>query len=147
VYDQGLARDAFCRLPGGDLFRGPVWPGNCTFPDFTDAEVRAWWGDLYAGLLDDGLSGFWNDMNEPAIFGGEMPANVRHHYEGRGADHGQVHNIYGLQMARASAEGLARLRPGERVPIISRAGYAGLQRYALVWTGDNHSTWAHRAWR
>ncbi|MGD8624311.1 MAG: glycoside hydrolase family 31 protein, partial [Anaerolineae bacterium] len=143
VYDRGLARDAFCRLPGSDLFRGPVWPGNCAFPDFTDAEVRAWWGELYAGLLADGLSGFWNDMNEPAIFGGEMPANVRHHYEGRGASHDQVHNIYGLQMARASAEGLARLRPGERVPLISRAGYAGLQRYALVWTGDNHSTWAH----
>lgn len=146
VYDEGLARDAFCRLPDGRLFHGPVWPGQCHFPDFTDAEVRAWWGGLYESLLDDGVAGFWNDMNEPAVFGGEMPSTVRHHYEGRGARgrgmrHGEVHNVYGLCMARASAEGVRRLRPEARVPVISRAGYAGLQRYALVWTGDNHSQW------
>jgi alpha-glucosidase len=81
-------------------------------------------------------------MNEPAIFGGEMPGNVAHNYEGRGASHGEIHNVYGLQMARASAEGLRRLRPNKRVPLISRSGYAGLQRHALVWTGDNQSTWA-----
>jgi alpha-glucosidase len=142
VHDEGLARDAFCRLPDGALFRGPVWPGECYFPDFTDPRVRAWWGDLYRPLLEAGLSGFWNDMNEPAIFGGEMPNCLPHHYEGQGATHEQIHNVYGLQMARASAEGLRRLRPDERVPLISRAGYAGLQRHALVWTADNHSTWA-----
>jgi alpha-glucosidase len=143
VHDEGLARDAFCRLPGGGLFQGPVWPGRCYLPDFTDPAVRAWWGDLYQPLLEEGLAGFWNDMNEPAIFGGEMPSTVRHSYEGQGAAHGPIHNVYGLQMARASAEGLERLRPGARLPLISRSGYAGLQRYALVWTGDNHSTWAH----
>jgi alpha-glucosidase len=141
VHDEGLARDAFCRLPGGRLFRGPVWPGQCHFPDYTDPEVRAWWGGLYESLLSDGVAGFWNDMNEPAIFGGEMPRTVRHYYEGRGANHEQVHNVYGLLMARASAEGIRRLRPEARVPVISRAGYAGLQRVALVWTGDNHSDW------
>ena len=142
VHDEGLARDAFCRLPDGTVFKAPVWPGQCHFPDFTDPQVRAWWGELYGPLLDAGLDGFWNDMNEPAVFGGEMPHRVQHSYEGRGADHGRIHNVYGLQMARASAEGLRRLRPDERVPLISRSGYAGLQRYALVWTGDNHSTWA-----
>ena len=142
VHDEGLARDAFCRLPDGTVFKAPVWPGQCYFPDFTDAEVRAWWGVLYGPLVEAGVAGFWNDMNEPAVFGGEMPHRVRHSYEGRGADHGRIHNVYGLQMARASAEGLRRLRPDERVPVISRSGYAGLQRYALVWTGDNHSTWA-----
>ncbi len=142
VQDMGLARNAFCRLPDGSLFQGPVWPGECFFPDFTDAEVRAWWGELYRPLLEAGVAGFWNDMNEPAVFGGTMPHTVRHRYEGQGAAHGEIHNVYGLQMARASAEGLRRLRPDERVPVISRSGYAGLQRYALVWTGDNHSTWA-----
>jgi alpha-glucosidase len=141
VHDEGLARDAFCRLPGGRLFRGPVWPGQCYFPDYTDPEVRAWWGGLYESLLADGVAGFWNDMNEPAIFGGEMPQTMQHRYEGRGASHEQVHNVYGLLMARASAEGVRRLRPEARLPIISRAGYAGLQRFALVWTGDNHSQW------
>jgi alpha-glucosidase len=143
VHDEGLMRDAFCCLPDGRLFQGPVWPGQCYFPDFTDPKVREWWGALYRPLLEAGVSGFWNDMNEPAIFGGGMPDVVRHSYESQGASHGQVHNVYGLQMARASAEGLANLAAGERVPLISRSGYAGLQRYAMVWTGDNHSTWAH----
>jgi alpha-glucosidase len=142
VHDEGLVRDAFCKLPDGRRFVGPVWPGECYFPDFTDAGTRAWWGELYAPLLDAGVSGFWNDMNEPAVFGGEVPANVVHNYEGRGASHAEIHNVYGLQMARASAEGMRELRPDERVPIISRAGYAGLQRHALVWTADNESTWA-----
>jgi alpha-glucosidase len=142
VHDKGLAGDVFCKLPDGRRFQGPVWPGECYFPDFTDPQVRAWWGDLYQPLLEAGVAGFWNDMNEPAIFGGEMATNVHHKYEGRGASHGEVHNVYGLQMARASAEGLRRLCPDERVPLISRAGYAGLQRQALVWTADNHSTWA-----
>ncbi len=141
VHDEGLARDVFCRLPDGTLLKAPVWPGQCYFPDFTDPQTRAWWGELYRPLLEAGIAGFWNDMNEPALFGGDMPHHLPHSYEGRGATHGEVHNIYGLQMARASAEGLRRLRPDERVPVISRSGYAGLQRYALVWTGDNQSTW------
>ncbi len=141
VHDEGLARDVFCRLPDGPLLKAPVWPGQCYFPDFTDPRARAWWGELYGPLLEAGIAGFWNDMNEPALFGGEMPHRLPHSYEGRGATHGEVHNIYGLQMARASAEGLHSLRPDERVPVISRSGYAGLQRYALVWTGDNQSTW------
>ena len=141
VHDEGLARDLFCKLPDGKLFQGPVWPGPCYFPDFTAPRVRAWWGDLYRPLLEAGLAGFWNDMNEPAIFGGEMPSCVGHDYEGQGATHEEIHNVYGLQMARASAEGLHRLCPDERVPLISRAGYAGLQRHALVWTADNQATW------
>jgi len=143
VYDEGQCRDAFCRLPDGTIFQGPVWPGECAFPDFTAGDVRDWWGALYRPLLEAGVSGFWNDMNEPAIFGGSMPENVRHRYEGRGAGHGEIHNVYGLLMARATAGGLRHLRPDERIPVISRAGYAGLQRDALVWTGDNYSTWAH----
>ncbi|HSJ52704.1 MAG TPA: TIM-barrel domain-containing protein, partial [Anaerolineae bacterium] len=143
VHDEGLMQDAFCHLPGGRLFRAPVWPGFCYFPDFTDPEVRRWWGELYRPLVKAGVDGFWNDMNEPAIFGGCMPSVVQHSYEGQGSAHGPIHNVYGMQMARASAEGLRRLRPGERVPLISRSGYAGLQRYAMVWTGDNHSSWAH----
>jgi alpha-glucosidase len=141
VHDEGVTQERFCQMPDGTLFQGPVWPGRCYFPDFTNPEVRAWWGDLYQPLLEAGVSGFWNDMNEPAIFGGDMPKNLAHCYEGRGANHGEIHNVYGFQMVRASAEGLGRLRPEKRVPLISRSGYAGVQRYALVWTGDNHSTW------
>ena len=144
VHDEGLARGFFCKLPDGRPFRGPVWPGDCYFPDFTNPQVRAWWGELYRPLLDAGLDGFWNDMNEPAIFLGQtMPPYLVHDYDGRGACHDDIHNTYGLQMARASADGLRSMRPGERVPLITRAAYAGVQRHALVWTGDNCSTWAH----
>ena len=160
VHDEGLARGFFCKLPNGRSFAsaqdkpfasaqdkpfcGPVWPGDCYFPDFTDPQVRAWWGELYRPLLDAGLDGFWNDMNEPAIFLGQtMPPYLVHDYDGRGACHGDIHNVYGLQMARASAEGLRRLRPNGRVPLITRSAYAGVQRHALAWTGDNWSTWAH----
>jgi len=144
AHDEGLARGFFCKLPNGRPFRGPVWPGDCYFPDFTDPAVRAWWGELYRPLLEAGLDGFWNDMNEPAVFLGQtMPPYLVHDYDGRGACHGDIHNVYGLQMARASAEGLRRLRPNERVPLITRSAYAGVQRHALAWTGDNCSTWAH----
>ena len=144
VHDEGLARGFFCRLPTGRPFCGPVWPGDCYFPDFTDPAVRTWWGELYRPLLDAGLDGFWNDMNEPSVFPGQtMPPYIVHSYDGHGARHNEIHNTYGLQMARASAEGLHRLRPNERVPLITRSAYAGVQRHALAWTGDNWSTWAH----
>ncbi len=67
VYQQGLQNDYFCRYEQGDLFLGSVWPGTCVFPDFSRAEVRQWWGNLYQGLLDQGVDAFWNDMNEPAL--------------------------------------------------------------------------------
>ncbi len=144
VHDDGLARGAFVRNGDGSLFVGPVWPGDCYFPDFTDPAVRAWWGNLYAGLLDDGVAGFWNDMNEPALFDGVvLPDDAPFHLDGHGATHRQMHNAYGTQMARATAEGLGRLRPDERHLVISRASFAGHQRHAMVWTGDNFSTWEH----
>lgn len=148
VYVDGLQQGAFMTYPDGRLFTGPVWPGTCVFPDFSDPAVREWWGGLYAGLLDAGLDAFWNDMNEPAIItgtmgGGAVPPGVVHSAEGRGATHDEIHNVYGLLMARASAEGLRRLQPDRRPLLLSRSGWAGLQRYAMHWTADNRSTWDH----
>lgn len=144
VYRSGRERDAFCKYPNGSLFRGPVWPGLCCFPDFSDSDARAWWGEQYKALLDVGLDGFWNDMNEPAIFGAgpeTMPDCVRFDWDGHGADFREAHNVYGMLMVRASSEGLRRLRPDRRVLIISRSGWAGLQRYGSHWTGDNQTNW------
>ncbi|MER2600250.1 MAG: glycoside hydrolase family 31 protein [Caldilineales bacterium] len=144
VHDEGVARDVFLRTADGERFMAPVWPGDCYFPDFTDPAARAWWGEQYAGLLADGVAGFWNDMNEPALFDGHvLPDDAPFHYEGFGARHSEAHNVYGTQMARATADGLARLQPGLRQLVISRAAFAGHQRHAMVWTGDNHSTWEH----
>jgi alpha-glucosidase len=143
---DGLERGAFCTYPDGKVAGGPVWPGEAYFPDFTDLRVRRWWGDLYEPLLQAGVDGIWNDMNEPTVIGphGDTLANcVRHDWEGQGTDHRQAHNVYGLLTARATTEGLQRLRPEQRPFVLTRSGWAGVQRYALHWTGDNVSTWEH----
>ncbi len=144
VCRSGREQDVFCKYPNGSLFKGPVWPGLCYFPDFSAPHAREWWGEQYRTLLDVGVDGFWNDMNEPAIFGPSpetMPDCVRFAWEGQGADFRQAHNVYGLLMVRASWEGLRRLRPDRRPLVISRSGWAGLQRYGSHWTGDNRSDW------
>jgi alpha-glucosidase len=90
------------------------------------------------------VAGFWNDMNEPAVFGrGTFPDDVRHHYEGYRGSHRKAHNIYGMQMVRATYEGLHKLYKNKRPFTITRAAYSGTQRYASVWTGDNVATWEH----
>ena len=147
VYREGIEKDVFLKYPCGTCFTGPVWPGDCHFPDFTDPNVREWWGTLYKDLLDDGIDAFWNDMNEIALItfltGSTVPDCIRHSFESNGADHAEMHNYYGMLMARASAEGIRKLRPEKRAFVLSRSGWAGLQRYAVNWTGDNRSTWDH----
>ncbi|MET8181126.1 glycoside hydrolase family 31 protein [Streptomyces sp. NPDC005336] len=145
VYDSGSAEDVFVRDTKGREVRGVVWPGEAVFPDFTDPRVRKWWGGLYAERLAQGFSGVWHDMNEPVSFAafGEptLPRSARHALEGRGGDHREAHNVYGLAMARAGYEGLCELRPGERPFLFSRSGWAGLQRYGGSWSGDVATGW------
>jgi alpha-glucosidase len=146
VCAEGLAKGYFGRYPDGKVAGGPVWPGESYFPDFSHPEVRDWWGGLHRSLLEAGVDGIWNDMNEPTV---QAPAPdtlagcVRHDADGRGATHREMHNLYGMLMARATMEGLQRLRPSERPFVITRSGWAGVQRYATSWTGDNQSTWEH----
>jgi len=147
VCREGLERNVFCTYPDGETpFKAPVWPGDCYFPDFTDPRARMWWGDLCKTLTDVGVDGIWNDMNEPAIFGlrsTTMPQSIRHDMDGHAGGHAEAHNIYGMQMARATVEGLRQLRPDRRPVCITRSGWAGVQRYAMSWTGDNRSNWRH----
>lgn len=152
VLRRGQALDAFVRAPGGGQdFVGEAWPGACRFPDFLRSEVREWWGREQRTLLDLGAAGAWNDMNEPANFARPdktLDPDCLHQTDLGPARHAGVHNAYGLQMARASYEGAVRAegRAPEAIPrplIVTRAGYAGVQRYAAVWTGDNSSTWEH----
>lgn len=145
VYEEGVGAGHFCTRPDGQIFHAPVWPGASAFPDFTDPATRAWWGELYRPLVETGIAGFWNDMNEPATFARRgdptLPMTLRHRMEGLDASHAEVHNLYGLLMARATHEGLAALRPDARPVVITRSGWAGVQRYATSWTADNESTW------
>ncbi|MEW6496687.1 MAG: TIM-barrel domain-containing protein [Cyanobacteriota bacterium] len=146
LFLQGQTLDAFCRQPDGKLMVGPVWPGWCVFPDFTNPKVRKWWGRHYEYLLDLGVAGFWHDMNEPAAFiawgDRSLPKVTQHFMEGRGGEHREAHNVYGLLQVQAAYESLCQYQPHQRPFIISRAGWAGLQRYAWTWTGDIECTWA-----
>jgi len=146
VYDQGVEGDHFVKNPDGTLYKGRVWPGDCVFPDFHREATRRWWGTLYKGLLETGVRGVWNDMNEPSVFngpGGTMPLDVVHRAWGKEMPHAYCHNTYGMQMVRATREGILALRPGERVFVLTRASYAGGQRFAAGWTGDNRSYYEH----
>ncbi len=147
-YDTGVAQDVFVKNPDGTDYVGPVWPGLSVFPDFTLTRVRAWWGGLYKDFARMGVAGFWNDMNEPAVFvpSKTMPPAARHRLDDASVvEHGAVHNVFGMLNARATYEGLLALRPGERPFVLTRAAYAGAWRWAASWTGDNTSTWNHLA--
>ncbi|HOC31522.1 MAG TPA: glycoside hydrolase family 31 protein [Armatimonadota bacterium] len=144
VYETLKQAGFVVRNADGTPFIGPVWPGDCLFPDFTDAACREWWGKWYKGLLDLGVAGFWNDMNEPAVFdapGHSLPLDAVFSGDGYPGDHRRFHNIYGMQMVRGTTEGLRALRPDQRHFVLTRAAYAGTQRYAAAWTGDNCSDW------
>ena len=68
VYEEGVEKNYFCKNAEGGDFVGAVWPGRGHFPDFLQPEARDWFGKKYAVLTEQGIDGFWNDMNEPAIF-------------------------------------------------------------------------------
>ena len=142
VYREGLARHAYVLQPDRSPLVGEVWPGRSVFPDFSRAEVRRWWGDQHHALVDSGVAGVWNDMNEPASFGGQTISDIaQFDGDGRPGTHLEYHNQYGTLEARATYEGLRRLAPKRRPFIVTRAGYTGVQRYASMWTGDTYSTW------
>jgi alpha-glucosidase len=160
VYDDGLARGMYVLDADGVPYVGRVWPGNTVFPDFSRPEVRRWWGDRHRPLFDAGVTGIWNDMNEPSDFSTEsktLPEDARHEeppvaqrsdraeaaHPRQTRRHAEVHNLYGLYMGQATREALLAERPDERPFVLSRAGFAGIQRYAATWTGDNFSIWLH----
>jgi alpha-glucosidase len=152
TFDEGLKNDYFVRKPDGQLFHGYVWPEKAVFPDFLNPDVQKWWGDSHQGLVDDGVAGIWNDMNEPSIsdrpFGDKgqkiaFPLDSLQGPANEKATHAETHNIYGSMMVQACYEGLKRLRPNERPFLLTRSGYAGIQKWSSVWMGDNQASWEH----
>ncbi len=159
VFDQGLENDYFVHKADGAFFHGYVWPEKAVFPDFLRPDVGNWWADLHKSLTDIGVAGIWNDMNEPALndrpFGDDgekiwFPLDAPQGGQGdkenisvSASTHREVHNLYGLMMAKACYEGLERHRGSERSFVLTRSGYAGVQRWSSVWMGDNQSLWEH----
>jgi alpha-glucosidase len=153
VYREGLEGNHFLTGRDGKPYIGAVWPGKAAYPDFIRRESRSWWAKEIAGHLRRGVSGIWNDMNEPSDFTGDkfhrsrftVPDSVKAHAETGEVPFPEVHNLYGQGMCMATREGFEEARPTERPFVLSRAGYAGIQRHAALWTGDNNSWWEHMA--
>jgi alpha-glucosidase len=153
-YDTGIAQDVFVKTPEGKNYLGESWPGSSLFPDFSSAKTRTWWGENYKQFYGWGFGGFWNDMDEPSIRNGPdhtMPSSIVEKIQGDEAEgfadrtttHRELHNVYGMLNARATEEGLVAIKPDERPFVMTRASFAGGQRYSVTWTGDNSSTWNH----
>ncbi len=138
-YDEGVANNYFATYPDGEKYVADVWPGRCHFPDFFNEDVRKWWGESFTALTEPGVDGFWNDMNEPAAWGQNMPWLVK--FGDRFMP--EVRNAYGMQMARATYDGTRKLLNNKRPFVLTRAAYSGTQRYSAVWTGDNSAYDAH----
>ena len=144
VFERGTARHAWVTMPDGSPYIGTVWPGESAYPDFSRADVRTWWGNEQMALLDDGVRGIWNDMNEPSSFrAGTMSDVAQFNGDGHPGTHLEYHNQYGTLMPRATYEGFRSHRPDQRPLVITRAGYPGVQRYSSIWTGDNTASWDH----
>jgi alpha-glucosidase len=144
VFNKGIEGNYFQKRKSGQLFIPKVWPGDSVFVDFTLGAARRWWGDLHRAYLDQGVAGIWNDMNEPSDFvdqTGKNQMDVVSYDEGEYSTHAKNRNVFALLEARATFEGLERLAPDRRPYIITRAAYAGIQRYSTMWTGDTNSAW------
>lgn len=172
TYESGVRGGHFCRNREGGYFGAGVWPGMTHFPDFLNEKTRAWFGEQYRFYTERGIEGFWNDMNEPAMFYSQYTKGIKqlnflldilwgnrrqekkkremlrdyksffHSVDGKRIRHYDVHNIYGYFMTRATAQGLDKLLD-HRYLLFSRSSYIGAGRYGGVWTGDNSSCWEH----
>lgn len=148
TYDEGAKKDYFLKQTDGTVYVGEVWPGKAVFVDYTRADARQWWGEQHHALTAAGVAGIWTDMNEPADFRdptGKLHENILFDDLGQHTPYNGLRNTFALNMARATYEGLQRLQPDRRPFVITRAGYAGIQRYAVKWTGDNNATFASLA--
>jgi alpha-glucosidase len=144
AYNQGKAGDYFLKRKDGRTYIARVWPGDSVFVDYTLDRAARWWGDLHRAYTENGVAGIWNDMNEPSDFNdqtGKSQSDVVFNDGGAFTPYAANRNVFALNEARATYEGLERLLPNQRPYVITRAGYAGIQRYATKWTGDNRSTW------
>lgn len=142
-FEEGNKNGLFVKYPDGENYIAQVWPGWCAFPDFTNEQTRSWWAEKMDFYTEAGVDGFWTDMNEPASWGQFTPNLIEFDMDGNPASHRKSRNVYGMQMARATQEGSILQNPTKRPLVLTRAGFAGIQRYAAVWTGDNLSSDEH----
>ena len=142
-FREGLEQGLFVNYPDGKTYEAQVWPGWCAFPDFTNPATRSWWEEKMAFYTEAGVDGFWTDMNEPASWGQCTPNLLEFDFDGEKASHRKARNIFGMQMARSTQAGACKQAPKKRPFVLTRSGFAGIQRYAAAWTGDNVASEEH----
>ncbi|TXT57024.1 MAG: putative Alpha-glucosidase 2 [Candidatus Thorarchaeota archaeon] len=148
LYEEGAKNDYFLKRTNGEEYIGLVWPGETVFPDFSKQPVRDWFAQQYQRLAKTGLSNSsWLDMNEPSycIYQGMKEAySLDDVVDSEGNPwEPRMRNVYAMGMIKAAFDGLREAFPNQRPFILTRSGFAGYQRYAAMWTGDNHSKWEH----
>ncbi|XP_044262808.1 neutral alpha-glucosidase C-like, partial [Tribolium madens] len=149
VYDGALEKDLFVKNSDGTNFQGSCWPGTSSWMDFLNPDARDYYASMYSyenfKNTTPTLAGIWNDMNEPSVFDNSLemtlPANALHHGN---VKHHEIHNIYGFLHTMSTHKGLLDRDNGQRRPfVLTRSTFAGSQRYAAFWTGDNGSDWPY----
>ncbi len=140
AHHDGLKKDVFVKYADGSLYTAEIAPSLNNFVDFTKPSARSWWADNMKFLPENGIHGTWNDMNEPAVGASYLPDNLLFDFDGHKADALEAKNVYGMLMARSSFESALKYGNGKRPFVLTRSGFAGVQRYAAVWTGDNTAT-------
>ncbi|XP_049882112.1 neutral alpha-glucosidase AB isoform X2 [Pectinophora gossypiella] len=160
VHEDAQDNSYYVKDKDGKDYDGWCWPGSSSYLDFFNPAASKYYAERYRFENFPGTSKdvhFWNDMNEPSVFSGPeitMPKDNRHYAPPvDGADglssfweHRHVHNEYGLWHIRATKQGAMDRTNGKyRAFILTRATFAGTQRYAAVWTGDNMAEWGHLA--
>ncbi|XP_025103603.1 neutral alpha-glucosidase AB-like isoform X3 [Pomacea canaliculata] len=147
VYAEGRDKGLFVKTKDGQDFDGWCWPGSSSWPDFMEPHVRDWWASKFALSEYPGSAlnlYTWNDMNEPSVFNGPEITFSRDQKHLAGWENREVHNVYGMHVHAATMEGLLRrTNHQERAFVLTRAFFAGSQRTAAVWTGDNMGEWGH----
>lgn len=147
-HQEATSRGLYIKNKDGTDYDGWCWPGSSSYLDFTNKVTREFWSDNFAYDKYIGSSPSlytWNDMNEPSVFNGPEVSMHKDAKSIDGIEHREWHNLYGLYQMMATAEGQIRRTPdhNSRSFVLSRAFYAGTQRYGAIWTGDNAAKWEH----
>eukprot|EP00339_Tiarina_fusa_P030034 CAMPEP_0117081322 /NCGR_PEP_ID=MMETSP0472-20121206/57326_1 /TAXON_ID=693140 ORGANISM="Tiarina fusus, Strain LIS" /NCGR_SAMPLE_ID=MMETSP0472 /ASSEMBLY_ACC=CAM_ASM_000603 /LENGTH=633 /DNA_ID=CAMNT_0004809223 /DNA_START=225 /DNA_END=2123 /DNA_ORIENTATION=- len=148
IFDGGNERDLWVKKSdGSSTYEGHCWPGSSSYLDFSSEETRKYWADQFAYDKYEHSTPslfIWNDMNEPSVFNGPEVTMQKDLIHKGNVEHRDLHNQFGAWVHQATQEGLVARDPESRRSfVLSRAFFAGSQKYGAIWTGDNGADWGH----
>ena len=133
-WQEAVDADILAKDSVGNPYQYEFYFGNTGLIDIYSEQGKTWFKDIYKGLSDRGVNGFWGDLGEPEVHPSDLI-----HATGT-AD--EVHNIYGHDWAKLVYEASLEANPYRRPFVLMRAGYSGSQRYGMIpWSGDVNRTW------